>query len=86
MPRKQKSKKWLFGVGLDNKDGHKRLTKGPDFLLIGGSKETHEEMREKTIKIQEELKKIHCTLDTVNQKQMEQIAHKLKLTPINKKS
>ena len=45
----------LLGVGLDS-DGHKRVTTGPNFALVGGSKETHEEMTEKVIKINEKLK------------------------------
>ena len=40
----------LLGMGLDNKDGHVRATKGENFRLYGGSKETHERMQEKAIK------------------------------------
>ena len=40
----------MLGVGLDS-DGHKRLTTGPNFVLAGGSEETHEVMTEKAIKI-----------------------------------
>lgn len=45
----------LLGLGLDGKDGHKRLTKGEDFLLMGGSEETHERMTETAIKVNEKL-------------------------------
>lgn len=44
----------MLGLGLDN-DGHKRLTTGPNFVLMGGSKETHEVMTEKAIRINEKL-------------------------------
>ena len=27
----------LLGLGFDGKDGHKRYTKGEDFVLMGGS-------------------------------------------------
>lgn len=47
----------LLGFGLDNQDGHKRITKGPGFHLIGGSHETHEIMVERTVKLSEKLKK-----------------------------
>jgi len=47
----------LLGLGLDGKDGHKRLTKGDDFLLMGGSEETHERMTETAIKVNEKLAK-----------------------------
>lgn len=45
----------LLGVGLDNKDGHKRLTKGDHFVMVGGSEETHERMTETAIRFNEEL-------------------------------
>jgi hypothetical protein len=45
----------MLGVGLDS-DGHKRVTTGPNFALLGGSHETHEAMTEKAIKINEKLK------------------------------
>ena len=34
----------MLGVGLDNRDGHKRVTRGDNFCLIGGSEETHDRM------------------------------------------
>ena len=82
---RRKKGKWLFGVGLDNKDGHKRLTKSENFLLVGGSKETHEEMREKAIKLNEELTKRGKNLDRVSAKELEEIACQLDLYPIRKK-
>ena len=45
----------LLGVGLDNNDGHKRVTKGDNFYLAGGSEETHERMTETAIKFNEKL-------------------------------
>ena len=50
--KKARKKSVLVGLGLDS-DGHKRLTSGPNFLLVGGSEETHEVMTEKAIKINE---------------------------------
>ncbi len=47
----------LVGVGLDATDGHTRLTKGDDFVLFGGSAETHEKMQDLTIRLTERLKK-----------------------------
>jgi len=47
----------LLGLGLDNKDGHKRLTKGDNFVMVGGSEETHERMTETAIKFNEKLAK-----------------------------
>jgi len=36
----------FLGVGLDNQDGHHRLTRTEHFLLVGGSEETHERMQD----------------------------------------
>jgi hypothetical protein len=48
---------FLLGVGLDNDDGHKRATKGPDYLLVGGSERTHEKMQEGAERFREALEK-----------------------------
>ncbi len=64
--KKPQRKGWMLGVGLDS-DGHKRLTTGPNFVLAGGSQETHEEMTEKAIKINEKL--------TAKRKQLEDLSH-----------
>lgn len=45
----------MLGVGLDADDGQKRLTRGQDFVLAGGSQETHERMQETMIKVTEKL-------------------------------
>ena len=53
--RKPEGKALLLGVGLDNKDGHTRVTKGENFFLAGGSEETHGRMAETAIKFNEKL-------------------------------
>ena len=45
----------LLGMGFDNKDGHKRVTEGDNFCLVGGSEETHDRMTETAIKFNEKL-------------------------------
>ena len=47
----------FLGVGLDNKDGHKRVTQSELFLLVGGSEETHEHMQDTAIRFEETLRK-----------------------------
>jgi hypothetical protein len=69
------SKKILLGMGLDNKDGHVRVTKGKNFALLGGSEETHGEMQEKAIKLNEHLDKRRKTLDNISEKEFCDIAH-----------
>ena len=46
----------LIGLGLDNHDEHKRITTGDEFLLVGGSQETHERMQDVAIHVTEALK------------------------------
>jgi hypothetical protein len=45
----------LLGLAFDAADGHKRITRGNNFLLAGGSEQTHGVMREIIIKVNEEL-------------------------------
>ncbi len=66
----------LVGVGLDNEDGHKRITTGDKFALVGGSQETHERMTETVVKTFEELKKRDKQLETVDRRELAEILHK----------
>jgi hypothetical protein len=68
----------ILGVGLDN-DGHKRVTTGSNFILAGGSKETHEVMTEKAIKINEKLKRRGKELHEVSREEFDEIAHEVGL-------
>jgi len=77
-PKARKSKALLLGVGLDA-DGHKRVTAGPNFLLAGGTQETHQAMTETAIKINEKLAHQGKTLDTVSREEFEEIAQSLGL-------
>lgn len=70
----KKGKALLLGVGLDS-DGHKRLTRGDNFMLVGGSKETHEEMTEKAVKINEKLASKGKQLHEVSREEFDDIAH-----------
>ena len=45
----------MLGLGLDNRDNHKRVTRGDNFYLVGGSAETHERMTETAMKVNEKL-------------------------------
>ena len=74
---KPRKKNWLLGMGLDNHDGHVRVTAGENFRLLGGSEETHGVMQEKAIKLNEHLKDRGKTLDTVSRDEFHDIAHKL---------
>lgn len=66
----------LLGVGLDNEDGHKRITTGDKFALVGGSAETHDRMTETVVKTFEELKRRDKQLETVDKRELAEILHK----------
>ena len=76
--KRRRSKAIMLGIGLDS-DGHKRITTGPNFLLTGGTRETHEVMTEKVIKINEKIAARGKTLDTVSRPEFEDIALSLGL-------
>lgn len=73
-----KRKAVMLGVGLDS-DGHKRVTQGPNFALVGGSKDTHEQMTEKAIKINEKLKSRGKQLEEVSREEFDDIANEVGL-------
>jgi seryl-tRNA(Sec) selenium transferase len=80
-PQKKKRNAIMLGVGLDS-DGHKRLTTGPNFALVGGSEETHEQMTEKAVKINEKLKARGKQLEEVSRDEFDDIAHEVGLKPV----
>ena len=80
-PAKKSSKKSvMIGLGLDS-DGHKRVTTGKNFAMVGGSQNTHDEMVEKAMKINEKLKKRGKELENVSAREFEDIAHEVGLRP-----
>jgi hypothetical protein len=78
--KKPRGKAIMLGLGLDS-DGHKRLTTGPNFVLAGGSQETHEVMTEKAIKINEKLAARGKQLEEVTHEEFDDIAHSVGLRP-----
>lgn len=66
----------LIGLGLDNADGHKRITTGEQFAIVGGSEETHGRMTETVIKTFEELKTRGKKLHQVEPVELAEIVHR----------
>lgn len=75
---KKSTKALLLGVGLDT-DGHKRITTGKNFALVGGTESTHEQMTEKAIKINEKLKAKGKQLEEVSREEFDDIAQEVGL-------
>jgi hypothetical protein len=66
----------LLGLGLDNDDGHKRVTTGEQFAIVGGSAETHERMTETVVKTFEALKQRGKHLSEVRPRELAEIIKK----------
>ena len=66
MKDRNKKENHLLGVGLDNKDGHKRITQAEKFSIVGGSEETHEKMTETVVKTFEDIKSKGKELEDVD--------------------
>jgi hypothetical protein len=73
---KRKESSHLLGVGLDNKDGHKRITQAEKFSIVGGSEETHDRMTETLIKTFEDLKNQGKELEDTERKELAEIIHR----------
>lgn len=71
-PRSQR-RAALLGLAFDADDGQKRITRGPNFLLAGGSQETHSVMQETAIKINERLSRDGRQLGDVSIRELRDI-------------
>ena len=78
--KNRRRKALMVGLGLDS-DGHKRLTTGPNFLLVGGSEQTHDAMTEKVVKINEKLAAKGKQLEEVTREELDDIAQSVGLPP-----
>ena len=68
----------LLGIGLDNDDGHVRLTKGENYALVGGSEDTHSRMQETAVKINEQLDNRGKRLGDVSVSELRDICHEVR--------
>jgi hypothetical protein len=75
-PARKAPKAALLGLGLDNDDGHQRITTGEQFAIVGGSEETHGRMTETVVKTFEELKTRKKQLHQVEPDELAEILHK----------
>ena len=73
MKHNKKRPSKLLGLGLDNDDGHKRITEAERFSIVGGNEETHQTLTELAIKTFETLDKKGKTLDTVEKKELDDL-------------
>ena len=52
-------KKFFFFKNVGRVDGHRRVTRGADFVAVGGDEDKHAEMQEQGIKLSEGLSELH---------------------------
>ena len=63
----------LVGLAFDAEDGETRLTRGENFLLCGGSSDTHAVMQETAIKVNEHLDRSGRRLEDVSIRELRDI-------------
>ena len=68
----------MLGVGLDGGDEEQtRITRGKNFLLCGGTEQTHSVMQETAIKINERLDRQGRRLEDVSPVEFGDICHEV---------
>jgi len=76
MERSRKGSAHLLGIGLDNSDGHKRVTQAEQFSIVGGSEETHGRMTETLVKTFEDLSRKGKSLEETEKKELSEMLQK----------
>ena len=77
--RKRKKDAHLLGLGLDGPPKPLRVTRGENFHLVGGSKETHEQMQESCIKLNEKLDARGKRLGDLERQELRDLAAECKM-------
>lgn len=72
-PAKRVRRAGMLGLAFDAEDGQTRITKGDNFLLYGGSQDTHAVMQETVVKINEHLDDRGQRLENVSRKELRDI-------------
>ncbi len=67
----------LLGLAFDGSDGQTRVTRGKNFLLWGGSQETHGLMQETAVKINEQLDRRGKRLEDVSVQELRDICREV---------
>jgi len=73
--RNPRSARLVMGLGFDGDDGHARVTKGEDFVLLGGSERTHDRMVDGVVRFQDTLRKMGTDLQNASRDQVLEAAH-----------
>lgn len=68
----------LLGLAFDAQDGQTRITRGKNFVLLGGSQETHSVMQETAVKINEHLDREGKRLEDVSAGELRDICREVR--------
>ena len=71
----------VHGIGLDNEDGHVRITTMENFRLLGGSEETHGQMQEGAIRVNEKLRSQERRVTDLTVRQFVDLAGEVGMLP-----
>jgi len=71
--RIRRKKGLLVGVRIDRGDGHTRVSRGEDFLALGGTKEGHDHLREAVAEISDEVKRRGRSIAEVRREEFREI-------------
>lgn len=69
----RRKKGLLVGVRVDRGDGHTRVSRGKDFVALGGTKEGHEHLRETVAQISDEVKRRGRAMGEVKAEELKEI-------------
>jgi hypothetical protein len=67
----------IIGLGLDGQDSLQRLITGEDYLLVGGSAETHAELVETMLRLDSELERRGQTLGDMTPIELAEVAWRI---------
>jgi hypothetical protein len=73
-PRPRRLRAALIGFGLDSGDDQQRLTRSDQTLIFGGSAETHAELQETALRIEQELDRQGRRLGDLNPAELAELA------------
>ena len=76
VPSIRRRKGLLVGVRTGKGDGHTRVSRGPDFVALGGDREGHEHLRETVAEIRSEVGRRGRELGEVRPEEFREILHR----------
>jgi hypothetical protein len=74
IPRPRRLRAALIGFGFDSGDDQQRLTRGGQTLIVGGSAETHAELLETALRMEEELDRRGLGLGDLDPSELAELA------------